>query len=83
MKMVIDYKGVKREIDGDFSICIDRAAAHLLVSKILYACAIGKNESLEDIIKSIGWTWTFGWVEIHDPLPSKPNISPLNWQEKA
>ena len=69
MKIIIDYNGVKRIIEGPFSICATRGDFMALREQLSEGC-------MED--------HSYGWVTIrtHENNPSI-NTQPIDWHSKA
>lgn len=70
MKIVIEHKGVKRQIEGNgFNICGSQ--------NDLLAIAEQIRANAEGMV--------FGWVKIRDEIPDEhyagPNIQPKAWEE--
>lgn len=66
MKITLDHNGIKRSIDGEFSICMSRTDMERI-------CILLKNNLMHE--------FSFGWIEIRDNLPFTPNQSPLPWHK--
>ncbi len=64
MKIVINSDKVKRQIDGNFSICASREDFKSLVYRI--------NTKLGD-------NFTYGWIDIYDPVLDVPDTKPEPW----
>ncbi len=64
MKIVINSNKVKRQINGNFSMCASREDFQSLVYRI--------NTKL-------GGNFTYGWIDIYDPVLDVPNTKPETW----
>ncbi len=69
MKLIIKCDGVKREINGSFSICGGRQDLETLS----YYIQAGSREG-----------FGYGWIDIHpEIIKDIPNEAPYNWHEEA
>lgn len=69
MRIIIDSEGIKREVLGEFTICVDRKTLIALQSSI---SVIESNE------------WTYGWIDIRPPMPpGTKNSKPISWNATA
>jgi hypothetical protein len=66
MKIIIEHDTVKREINGAFSVCGSYDDLRRVAREILKT--VGEDDH-----------HTFGWVEIHEPLPCVAGSKPLPW----
>lgn len=69
MKIIIEFDGVKREINGDFSICGSGRDLKLLM------------QMLRDKIGDDGGSFGYGWVQIREPLTTATNTAPIGWKD--
>lgn len=67
MKLVIEQKGVKRSLVGDFCLCASREDLESLKTQI------------ENRLKSSDFV--MAWMDIRDPLPTVPNTTTKEWSE--
>ena len=66
MKVIIDHKGIKREIDGSFQLCLGAGDAGRLIKAL--------QEHYDD--------GGYGWVEVPDQVPaSAASTEPIPWDE--
>jgi hypothetical protein len=68
MKAIIEYEGVKRQIDGPFSICIGRGNLETLIQ-----CLSEKQEG--DL--------RYGWIEITERPERTPDSPPIGWHNES
>lgn len=66
MKITIEQDGLKRVLEGEFSICMSRSDMEMLVRSL--------TTRLADP------TWGYGWHDIRTPLPCVQG-APLPWKE--
>ena len=68
MKIIIEFNGIKREIDGPFSICMSSKDVQSLKDAIRPLCDGSDG-------------MTYGWVDVHEILPRKSNVPPKPWTD--
>lgn len=67
MKILIDFNGVKREIDGPFWICGNRVDIATMQRTLYDAIEAGHE---------------YGWIAITDNPPLTANTPPIKWTER-
>lgn len=75
MKVIIEFDGLKRTIDGDFRLCGDAAVLRFMAEQIIKATDGKINEETG--------CGTYGWIEVRDPMPHDPradNCPPIAWR---
>ena len=67
MKVIINQKGVKREIEVPFQMCVDAPTLRTIVRRLQEA-----DESNEN-------GWSYGWITIYEKpsVEVTPNTEPL------
>lgn len=67
MRFIIEHSNTKREIKGSFRICASKEDLLFL------------SEQLAKEAKD----FSYGWIEIHEPLPqmTEANTKPRHWDE--
>jgi hypothetical protein len=68
MKVIVSHHGVKREIDGEFSLCLAKRDAELM---------------LDALKRFVGGDIAYGWLDVREPLPAVPNQKPIGWREAS
>ena len=69
MKIIIEYQGVKRQIEGPFEICASGADFKRLREQLSYGC-------MDEFI--------YGWVKVRTvESESAANTSPIGWKEEG
>jgi hypothetical protein len=68
MKVIISCQGVKREIGGEFSLCLSNRDAELI---------------LDALKRFVDGDASYGWLDVREPLPAVPNQSPIGWREAS
>lgn len=65
MNVIIAHKGIKREISGAFSLCLDKDTL----------------KQLKDQLDKVEDHFVFGWVDINEPIDKGPSGPPVHWIE--
>lgn len=68
MKLIIEFNGVKREIDGDFAVCGSGRDLQLLMCALRERVGNGNEPQ-----------FSYGWIEVREPLPRVANLKPIPW----
>ena len=70
MNVTIEQDGVKRQIQGPFTICMSREDMAIIFD--IFADRLRDDN------------WSYGWCEIRkprQPIPCVPNLEPKPWKE--